>query len=195
MRATNWPVCSVWCSPTGPIRTHSPWPKSLKWGAYPICQRSVPISVCGKSPSGPMPPPCGKPWSKPLRCLSVTALCPPLSDGERQRVFIAKALAQGTPVILLDEPTAFLDFPSKVALMQLLQHLAHHEQKTIILSTHDVELALQFADHLWLLGTEGIVQGAPATLAADGSIARFFSNRRPAIRCCHPSFHRQCITL
>ena len=58
--------------------------------------------------------------------------------------------------------------------MQLLQHLAHHEQKTIILSTHDVELALQFADHLWLLGTEGIVQGAPATLAADGSIARFF---------------------
>lgn len=97
-----------------------------------------------------------------------------LSDGERQRVFIAKALAQGTPVILLDEPTAFLDFPSKVALMQLLQHLAHHEQKTIILSTHDVELALQFADHLWLLGTEGIVQGAPATLAADGSVARFF---------------------
>lgn len=97
-----------------------------------------------------------------------------LSDGERQRVFIAKALAQGTPVILLDEPTAFLDFPSKVALMQLLVRLARHEQKTIILSTHDVELALQFADRLWLLGNEGIEQGTPATLAADGSIARFF---------------------
>ena len=60
-----------------------------------------------------------------------------LSDGERQKVMIAKALAQQTPVIFLDEPTAFLDFPSKVEMMQLLRRLAREQQKTIFLSTHD----------------------------------------------------------
>ena len=74
-----------------------------------------------------------------------------LSDGERQKVMIAKALAQQTPVIYLDEPTAFLDYPSKVEMMQLLRRLAHDQQKTIFLSTHDVELALQLADCLWLM--------------------------------------------
>lgn len=98
-----------------------------------------------------------------------------LSDGERQRVFIAKALAQDTPAILLDEPTAFLDFPSKVDLMKLLRHLAHHEGKTILLSTHDVELALQFADNLWLLHTDGITAGPPDTLADTGTIDAFFA--------------------
>ena len=68
-----------------------------------------------------------------------------LSDGERQKVMIAKALAQQTPIIYLDEPTAFLDFPSKVETMQLLRRLALEEQKTIFLSTHDVELSLQLA--------------------------------------------------
>ena len=65
-----------------------------------------------------------------------------LSDGERQKVMIAKALAQETPVIFLDEPTAFLDFPSKVEIMQLLHHLTRTTNKTIFLSTHDLELAL-----------------------------------------------------
>ena len=74
-----------------------------------------------------------------------------LSDGERQKVMIAKALAQQTPIIYLDEPTAFLDYPSKVEMMQLLRRLAHEQQKTIFLSTHDVELALQLADCLWLM--------------------------------------------
>ena len=72
-----------------------------------------------------------------------------LSDGERQKVMIAKALAQETPVIFLDEPTAFLDFPSKVEMMQMLHNLAHDMKKTIFLSTHDLELALQVADRLW----------------------------------------------
>ena len=77
-----------------------------------------------------------------------------LSDGERQKVMIAKALAQQTPVIYLDEPTAFLDYPSKVEMMLLLRQLAIDEQKTIFLSTHDVELSLQVADRLWLIENE-----------------------------------------
>lgn len=98
-----------------------------------------------------------------------------LSDGERQRVFIAKALAQSTPAILLDEPTAFLDFPSKVELLRLLRHLAHSEGKTILLSTHDVETALHFADNLWLLRPDGITTGTPAELAEKGEVNAFFA--------------------
>lgn len=71
-----------------------------------------------------------------------------LSDGERQKVMIAKALAQHTPVIVLDEPTAFLDYPSKVAIMKTLARLAHDEGKTILMSTHDLELAAQLGDEL-----------------------------------------------
>ena len=71
-----------------------------------------------------------------------------LSDGERQKVMIAKALAQETPVILLDEPTAFLDFPSKAETFQSLQRMAHERDKIILLSTHDLELAVRFADSL-----------------------------------------------
>lgn len=96
-----------------------------------------------------------------------------LSDGERQKVMIAKTLAQQTPVIYLDEPTAFLDFPSKVEMMQLLRRLAHDEQKTIFLSTHDVELSLQMADRLWLMEPDGLSVGTPQELAANGVLSRF----------------------
>jgi len=71
-----------------------------------------------------------------------------LSDGERQKVMIAKALAQETSVILLDEPTAFLDFPSKAETFQTLRRMAHERDKLILLSTHDLELAVRFADNL-----------------------------------------------
>ena len=74
-----------------------------------------------------------------------------LSDGERQKVMIAKALAQDTPVIFLDEPTAFLDYPSKVELMELLRELARSEDKTIFVSTHDLEIALRLSDRFWEL--------------------------------------------
>lgn len=101
-----------------------------------------------------------------------------LSDGERQKVMIAKALAQETPIILLDEPTAFLDFPSKVEMMQLLHRLSRQTGKTIFLSTHDLELALQAADCLWLMSpSEGIAIGTPEDLAIDGRLARFFVRR------------------
>lgn len=98
-----------------------------------------------------------------------------LSDGERQKVMIAKALAQQTPIIFLDEPTAFLDFPSKVEIMQLLQRLARRMGKTVFLSTHDLELALQIADRLWLMEPgAGVRIGTPEDLSLDGSLARFF---------------------
>ena len=97
-----------------------------------------------------------------------------LSDGERQKVMIAKALAQQTPVIYLDEPTAFLDFPSKVEIMQLLRRLAVEEEKTIFLSTHDVELALQLADSIWLMEPQSVLSvGTPQELAAQGVLGRF----------------------
>lgn len=75
-----------------------------------------------------------------------------LSDGERQKMMIAKALAQQTPVVLLDEPTAFLDYPSKVEMMKLLRSLAHDMGKMIVLSTHDLNLAVRLADRLLTFG-------------------------------------------
>lgn len=98
-----------------------------------------------------------------------------LSDGERQKVMIAKALAQQTPVILLDEPTAFLDFPSKVETMRLLHRLAHESGKTVFLSTHDLETAIQLSDDLWLLSADGLESGTADSLSADGSLERFVS--------------------
>lgn len=125
-----------------------------------------------------------------------------LSDGERQKVMIAKALAQQTPVILLDEPTAFLDYPSRVEVMQLLLNIAHEEHKTVLLSTHDLDLALHTADRIWLFEKERgekkeeeegkekekeeeeekktngdkmskIISGTPQELVSNGSISRF----------------------
>jgi len=98
-----------------------------------------------------------------------------LSDGEWQKMMIAKTLAQETPLIYLDEPTAFLDFPSKVEIMRLLLDLAHNAGKTIFLSTHDLELALQIADTLWLMDkNNGMTTGTPDELRSNGSIENFF---------------------
>lgn len=102
-----------------------------------------------------------------------------LSDGERQKVMIAKALAQETPVIFLDEPTAFLDYPSKVEILHLLHRLSREMNKTIFLSTHDLELALQIADQLWLMDRKkGVMTGTPEDLALDGSLENFFRHRK-----------------
>lgn len=98
-----------------------------------------------------------------------------LSDGERQKVMIAKSLAQQTPVIFLDEPTAFLDYPSKVEIMQLLQRLSREKGKTVFLSTHDLEIALQIADMIWLLDKRhGVTTGTPEDLSLDGAMERYF---------------------
>ncbi len=98
-----------------------------------------------------------------------------LSDGERQRVMIAKALAQDTPVILLDEPTSFLDLPNRVEILLLLQKLAREMQKCILLSTHEIDLAIRLADKLWLMNPgDDLKTGSPAELIANGSIQSVF---------------------
>ena len=96
-----------------------------------------------------------------------------LSDGERQKVMIAKALAQQTPIIFLDEPTAFLDYPSKVEMLLLLRRISREADKTIFLSTHDLELALQVADTLWLMTPDGLHIGTPRQLADEGCLRTF----------------------
>lgn len=102
-----------------------------------------------------------------------------LSDGEKQKVLIAKSLAQETPIILLDEPTAFLDFPGKVEIMQLLRNAAWKHGKSILLSTHDINLAIQFADRMWLMGKDKpIVTGVPEDLVLNGAIAGFFDKEK-----------------
>jgi len=101
-----------------------------------------------------------------------------LSDGERQRAMIAKALAQDTPIILLDEPTAHLDLPNRVEIMLLLHKLAHKTQKAILLSTHELDLALQAADRIWLMSNNhGIECGVPEDLVFNGSFNRTFQSK------------------
>jgi iron complex transport system ATP-binding protein len=98
-----------------------------------------------------------------------------LSDGERQKAFIAKSLVQETPLILLDEPTAFLDLPSRVEIMHLLKDLAHNRNKSILLSTHDLDMALQTADRIWLMAANMPIEtGVPDKLIADGAFKKFF---------------------
>lgn len=94
-----------------------------------------------------------------------------LSDGERQKVMLARALAQQTPIILLDEPTAFLDHPAKAETFALMARIAHELQKTILLSTHDVEIALQHCDDLWLLTRpHGLSAGPKQEIEAQGML-------------------------
>ncbi len=77
------------------------------------------------------------------------------SDGEKQRILIAKALAQQTPIILLDEPTAHLDLPHRILILRLLRRLAHEQGKTILISTHELELALSLSDRILLMFPKG----------------------------------------
>lgn len=98
-----------------------------------------------------------------------------ISDGERQKVMIARALAQNTSTILLDEPTAHLDLPNRVEIIRLLRKLAHQTQKGILLSTHELDLALKAADTLWLINREGsVITGTPEDLVLDGTFESVF---------------------
>ncbi len=98
-----------------------------------------------------------------------------LSDGEKQKVLLARAIAQDTPLIFLDEPTAFIDSPGKVLIMNLLNELVKVHNKTILLTTHDTELALNYATRLWLLGKENYFEeGNPEELVETGKINRLF---------------------
>jgi iron complex transport system ATP-binding protein len=101
-----------------------------------------------------------------------------LSDGERQKVMIAKVLAQQCPIILLDEPTAFLDVTSRIETMSLLHRLATEQAKAVLLSTHDLDLALQMSDCLWLQekGRE-MKCGVPEDLILSGAFETFFDKK------------------
>ena len=101
-----------------------------------------------------------------------------MSDGERQKAMIARALAQQTPIVVLDEPTAFLDVASRIETMRLLVKLAHDQGKAVLLSSHDVSQSLLMADRLWLITHDRCFEsGTPQQLIADGAMNRLFADR------------------
>ena len=101
-----------------------------------------------------------------------------LSDGERQKAMIARVLAQQTPIIILDEPTAFLDVASRIETMRLLQTLAHDRGKAVLLSSHDISQSLMLADELWLITTDRqVLTGTTSQLVADGAMDHLFAGR------------------
>lgn len=100
-----------------------------------------------------------------------------LSDGEKQRAAIAKALAQDTPLVLLDEPTAHLDLPNRIEIMLLLRRLSVATRKCFLLSTHELDLALQMADTIWLMKENGVEIGIPEDLMLNGVFQQQFGNQ------------------
>ena len=99
-----------------------------------------------------------------------------ISDGERQRAMIARALAQDTRIIVLDEPTAFLDISNKYEIVRILHRLADEQGKCIIFSTHDLNTALSMADRIWLMLTDMVVEGIPEEVAAKGYFESLFAS-------------------
>ena len=97
-----------------------------------------------------------------------------ISDGERQRAMIARALAQDTNIIVLDEPTAFLDIANKYEIMQILHQLVNQEGKCVILSSHDFHTALAMSDRIWLMLKGEVVEGIPEDIAAKGYFSALF---------------------
>lgn len=102
-----------------------------------------------------------------------------LSDGEKQRVMIARALTQDTPLMLLDEPTAHLDLPSRLDVMMMLRRLTEETNKTVLVSTHELDIALQWADTIWLMAKGGeVFHGSPEDLILNGHIEKVFGNNQ-----------------
>ena len=100
-----------------------------------------------------------------------------LSDGERQRALIARALAQDTPLLFLDEPTAFLDTANSIEIMLLLKEIAHKEHKGVLVATHDLPLALQLADKIWLINANNQLHSAlPEDIILSGMLDHIFAN-------------------
>ena len=96
------------------------------------------------------------------------------SDGEKQRILIAKAIAQQTPIILLDEPTAHLDLPNRIKILQLLRRFAHEQGKTILISTHELDLAIQLSDRILLMGEQGVQLDTPSNLRERNAFTEAF---------------------
>jgi iron complex transport system ATP-binding protein len=101
-----------------------------------------------------------------------------LSDGERQRAMIAMVLAQDAGIMIMDEPTAFLDISSKFEIIQLMHELTRSRDKTVIFSTHDLTMAVSQADKIWLLKEQGLIEGAPEDLMLEGSFKTLFDDKK-----------------
>lgn len=99
-----------------------------------------------------------------------------ISDGQLQKVLIARALAQDTPLIILDEPTTHLDLLHKVALFKLLKKLTHETEKCILFSTHDIDMAIQLSDEIIIMTPETVIQDEPCNLISKGSFTTLFSD-------------------
>ena len=113
-----------------------------------------------------------------------------LSDGERQKIMIARALAQEPTIVVLDEPTAFLDLPRRVETMGLLKRLARETDRAILLSTHDLDLAIRAADRMWLMSSRGVIHsGAPEDLVLRGELEAVFAGEGVSFDREHGSFH------
>ena len=98
-----------------------------------------------------------------------------LSDGEKQKVLLARALTQETPFLFLDEPVAFVDSPGKIEIMEQLQDIAHRQNKGIIMTTHDIEIALDYADTIWLMNqNKPLISGIPELLVLNGDVNNYF---------------------
>ena len=99
-----------------------------------------------------------------------------ISDGERQRTLIARSLAQDTGLLVMDEPTAFLDLPSRYGIVSLLRSLTREKGKCVIYSTHDLDTAINEADRIWLMTEDGVSDGAPEDLMLKGTLAGAFES-------------------
>lgn len=99
-----------------------------------------------------------------------------LSDGERQKANIARLLAQDSGIMLMDEPAAFLDIGSKFEVFNLMYNLCHENRKTIVCTTHDLDMAVRYADKIWLLLETGLLQGSPEDLMINGQFEQFFKS-------------------
>ena len=102
-----------------------------------------------------------------------------LSDGERQRVMIAMALAQDTRVMILDEPTAFLDIPNRIGIVEVL-HRLKEEGRSVIFSTHEFDNAFSYADKIWAIHEQQLLEGAPEDLGMNGAFEKLFSESKVA---------------
>ena len=117
-----------------------------------------------------------------LQCVNAAAFSErnidSLSDGERQRVFIARSLTQDPQLLFLDEPTSFLDYPHRVETFHLMRQWAHHKQRSVLMTSHDIDLSLCFADRIILLNERGrVYEGAPEDLILDGTFHDIFHSK------------------
>lgn len=106
-----------------------------------------------------------------------------LSDGEKQKVMIAKTIVQNTPIIFMDEPTAFIDYPSKIELFSLMKMLTKKRKRTIIFSSHDLELLLRYTDDIWIISkNRELISGKKDDLIKDGIINEYFNLKEEDIK-------------